>query len=207
LRNGGAFYSCGAVLGWERREKSRPISDQRAPGHNFNLALPIQWNVFPFRYSGFFDAQGTSQRRLGPEVMHGVLFGHGLSMAWRTMEGKNTGRRKPYALGMADTITDRINATMGERGIKPIDLARQVGVSKQTVSDWMSGRSINIKPENLVSLADVLGVEIRWLVSGVGPKVPLARLPADIQRAAVALADMPEETRHAFVTVVLARAA
>lgn len=108
---------------------------------------------------------------------------------------------------MADTITDRINATMAERGIKPSALAREVGVSKQTVSDWTNGRSINIKPENLVSLADVLGVEIRWLASGSGPKSPLNRLPVDVQRVAAALAAMPEETRGAFVTVVLARAA
>lgn len=128
-------------------------------------------------------------------------------MACLTTKDKNTEPRGGYFVNMSQTITDRINAVMAERKIRPVDLARAVGVKKQTVSDWTSGRTINIKPENLVSLSDFLGVEIRWLASGNGPKTPTARLPDDVQRAAAALASMPKETRAAFVTVVLSRAA
>ena len=67
-----------------------------------------------------------------------------------------------------ETIGDRIKkAREGlPSEMKAVDLAKAVGVSKEAVSQWESGAIKNIKPENLIKCADVLGVSIRWLVFG-----------------------------------------
>jgi transcriptional regulator with XRE-family HTH domain len=68
------------------------------------------------------------------------------------------------------SITDRIASALAESQLEQAELARRVGVSRQAVNDWLKGRSVNIRPETLVRLADVLGVEIRWLATGHGPR-------------------------------------
>lgn len=68
------------------------------------------------------------------------------------------------------SITNRINERLRETGIKPSELARAVGTSKGAITAWMNGGAVNLRPDNLVAAADCLGVEIRWLATGKGPK-------------------------------------
>jgi len=106
------------------------------------------------------------------------------------------------------TITDRINQRFAEmeleQGHKLTDaeLARQVGVSRQTFGDWRKGRSVNITPENLVSLADTLQVEIRWLATGQGEKL-MRRSPPRNYREAHELLDRSTPEIVASVSTLL----
>lgn len=52
------------------------------------------------------------------------------------------------------------------------DLARQLHISRATVGDWFKGRALP-RPDNLFGLADALGVEARWLSTGIGPRARL----------------------------------
>lgn len=50
------------------------------------------------------------------------------------------------------------------------ELARKIGVSKQTVGYWVQGRIQNMSADNLHAVARELGVSVEWLRSGRGPK-------------------------------------
>ena len=67
------------------------------------------------------------------------------------------------------TLSDRIKAALAQSGISQADLVRATGAKAASVSNWVGGRTKNLKGANLVNAARVLGVEEAWLANGVGP--------------------------------------
>ncbi|ODA19783.1 hypothetical protein A9G00_08385 [Achromobacter xylosoxidans] len=67
------------------------------------------------------------------------------------------------------TLSDRIKAALTQSGISQADLVRATGAKAASVSNWVGGRTKNLKGANLVNAARVLGVEEAWLANGVGP--------------------------------------
>jgi transcriptional regulator with XRE-family HTH domain len=73
-----------------------------------------------------------------------------------------------------DTIGDRLKFALDAKSDRAgtrytaSDLARACGVTRQAVSQWILGQSTNIRPDNLICVADWLGVEVRWLATGDG---------------------------------------
>lgn len=178
------------------------IGPQRSVRNNLDLALPIERNIPPLADRRLPDAKRPSKRGLRSKVRNGVLFCHdGASMACRTKEGKNTIPNASYALGM-ETITERINELVADSGLESADLARKLGVSKQTMNDWTKGRTVNIKPDNLIEIVDYFNVEVRWLVRGTGPKQAKPLAPPEVQRATDILTRLPPAQRMAFVTII-----
>ena len=49
-------------------------------------------------------------------------------------------------------------------------IAKACGISDAAVSQWLSGETQNIRPENLFAAADYLGVSARWLATGREPQ-------------------------------------
>lgn len=86
-----------------------------------------------------------------------------------------------YDREMADNPLDEIRARLNEamadvhraRGkrLTGVELAAMVGVAQQTVSDWLNGKN---KPflENMLPLAQALGVRAGWLAFGELPQYP-----------------------------------
>jgi DNA-binding Xre family transcriptional regulator len=72
---------------------------------------------------------------------------------------------------ITDDITNRINNRLAEIGLLPIELARRCGVTRASVSGWTTGKAKNIRPDHLVAIADAIGLEIRWLITGKGPRL------------------------------------
>lgn len=72
----------------------------------------------------------------------------------------------------------RLQAAMGSLSGK--DLAEKVGHSQSTIHRYTSGESIP-RGDHLLVIADVLGVEVRWLLTGEGPQ---AQLTVDPQKGA-----------------------
>ena len=64
-------------------------------------------------------------------------------------------------------IRDRIIKKMRELNLKQVDLINQLGVSKGTVSKWISGLNIP-SSEVLPDLARVLNTSPQWLIKGDG---------------------------------------
>lgn len=66
-----------------------------------------------------------------------------------------------------NTLAERIKAAMAQAGIQtPAELARRMGVSRQTVQNWVNGRSEQITPDLLYKLCDVVRVNGRWMALG-----------------------------------------
>lgn len=79
------------------------------------------------------------------------------------------------------TLSDRLTEALAASGLKQADLARACGIKAPSVNAWISGRTKNLKGENLVRIAAVLGVNIAWLASGTGPMRPGASTYLDKQ--------------------------
>ncbi|WP_201525870.1 XRE family transcriptional regulator [Psychrobacter frigidicola] len=65
-------------------------------------------------------------------------------------------------------IASRIRESMEEQGLKQVDIVKTTGVSKGSVSKWLSARA---KPsgESLLRLSQVLGESEYWLLNGEYP--------------------------------------
>jgi transcriptional regulator with XRE-family HTH domain len=104
---------------------------------------------------------------------------------------------------MSESITDRIRQAIDASGLKQAEIARRVGVERQTVGDWYHGRSVNVRPDHLFALADVLGVEARWLATGHGPR---ERVSPILSNYAEVIRQLSPEAREALLIVLRERA-
>lgn len=64
------------------------------------------------------------------------------------------------------TIGERIREARSRAGMTQRTLAELVGVSASAVTQWESGSTKGLKPDNLFSVADALRVSPRWLAIG-----------------------------------------
>ena len=72
----------------------------------------------------------------------------------------------------ADSFTNRFNNALNLRNIKPVELAEKTGISKSTISHYMSGYT-KPKSDKLFILAKALDVSETWLM---GYDVPINRM-------------------------------
>jgi transcriptional regulator with XRE-family HTH domain len=68
------------------------------------------------------------------------------------------------------TMGGRMWLRMQEKGVTPLELADEAGVTVTAVTHWLKGKAKNMKAENLFVVADYLGLEARWLTLKDGPK-------------------------------------
>lgn len=64
-----------------------------------------------------------------------------------------------------NTVADRIIAQMAKNNIKQVDLIRDTGLSKGTISKWIAGTNIP-SGKNVSLLANALKVSTHWLLTG-----------------------------------------
>ena len=180
--------------------KHLSISFERSTRHDLDLTLPVDRNRRPLVDRRLADTERTAQRGLAPEICNGFVLGHDAeSMACRTAPRKDGIPAFAYPSYMAaQTINDRINEVVREDGRPAVEIARDAGISKQTLNDWLKYRTKNPQNEHLLNFADALRLELRWLISGKGPK-RVARDPPEVLRAADLLREMPEGQRHHLV--------
>lgn len=63
-----------------------------------------------------------------------------------------------------NTLGERIERAMNEKGLKRKDLADALGISTMAVGDLINNKTK--KPRYLVEIADTLGVDPKWLQTG-----------------------------------------
>ncbi len=68
------------------------------------------------------------------------------------------------------TVGQRIRDARESKGLKPADLARAAGVTSAAVSQWESDATKNIRPTNLFDIAEILGKNPKWIITGEGPE-------------------------------------
>lgn len=65
---------------------------------------------------------------------------------------------------------ERIAKAIRASGKKNGEIAVECGVAPSAVTQWISGESKSLKPENLFALADATGFSARWIGIGKGPE-------------------------------------
>lgn len=71
---------------------------------------------------------------------------------------------------MVNNLASRITQARKDAGLSKSELARRVGVSNPTVTDWESGKIKELKGQNLSKLAQILNLSPDWLATGKGPR-------------------------------------
>ena len=74
---------------------------------------------------------------------------------------------------------DRLNEALAFNDMKAIELAERMGVTRGTISQYMSGRCVP-KGERVHRMASILGVRDEWLL---GYDVPMLRSPVSEDQA------------------------
>lgn len=69
------------------------------------------------------------------------------------------------------TLGDRLTAARDAAGLGQADLASRLGVRAKTLRDWENDQS-EPRANRLQMLAALLGVSLRWLLTGQGDDVP-----------------------------------
>ncbi|MDH0046303.1 MULTISPECIES: LexA family protein [Pseudomonas] len=65
---------------------------------------------------------------------------------------------------------ERIAKAIAASGKRKSEIAAACGVSSSAVSQWVSGESKSMKPENIYALAKATGFHAKWLAIGEGPE-------------------------------------
>jgi transcriptional regulator with XRE-family HTH domain len=73
-----------------------------------------------------------------------------------------------------DPIKIRLGRALESSGVTQSSLAKHFEITPQAVSEWFNPKKPGkCEPDKYVDLADLLGVNIRWLLSGKGPREDL----------------------------------
>lgn len=67
---------------------------------------------------------------------------------------------------MAAELKERLRKALRDAGLNQSELAVKVGISRASVSDWVTGETKTIEGANLTKAAAVLGVDAHWLATG-----------------------------------------
>lgn len=98
----------------------------------------------------------------------------------------------------------RIRIGMASAGIvSESDLARRVGVSRQTVRRWLYDPLVRVEAVTLFRLSDALHLSARWIVTGQGCPTPRMSLTPSAQQLIEIYDALPAAAR----TVLLSAAA
>jgi len=98
-----------------------------------------------------------------------------------------------YADGVA-TFGDRIAAAREARGLTQAQVAAQLGVRARTLRSWEDDQA-EPRANRLQMLAGVLGVSLRWLMTGEGAGAPSERAAGAAEGQGPAVDGILEEMR------------
>jgi len=106
-----------------------------------------------------------------------------------------------------NSFSERLRAAMGPH-MTAAELARDlsevdgIALSRVAVSKWLSGATENVRMAHLVALADLLRVELRWLMAGAGDRKQKAgtrpTLSADENACLDSFRKLSPAVRHAL---------
>lgn len=79
-----------------------------------------------------------------------------------------------------NTLGERINWAMNQRQLERKDLAKKLRVSTMAIGDLINNKTK--KPRNILELAEILGVDAKWLQSGEGelPEISTALVTSEL---------------------------
>lgn len=112
-----------------------------------------------------------------------------------------TDKRAPAVMG----LPERVKWAIEHAGTDQASLARQIGITKGAIGQWVSGKTEFIRPAYLFRAARALRVEPEWLGTGEGPRTRTERaLPEVDVEVCRLVAALPETARTALLSLCLA---
>jgi hypothetical protein len=99
---------------------------------------------------------------------------------------------------MIQTLADRVQEAVSEaeKRLPVADIAKACGVSKQSAYAWRRGDTKKLKGETLVELAEVSGINARWIINGKGRKKGVS---PDEQLIIDALPHLSQDLRESWI--------
>lgn len=92
------------------------------------------------------------------------------------------------------TLSKRIREAREAAGLTQQQLADACGITDGTVSAWENGKAKGILADNLFAAADKMGVDPRWLATGIGTAPPARDSVREITQT---LESLPEDQQEA----------
>lgn len=94
-----------------------------------------------------------------------------------------------------DTPAGRIRFAISQSGKTLEVIAADIGCSHATLSQWQTGSTnlANIKSGLLLGFAEATGFDVRWLITGRGPRVSRYIRTGDMERIASAIRAMERQ--------------
>jgi transcriptional regulator with XRE-family HTH domain len=174
---------------------------QHTACQNLKLKLAAERDGIPPTVDGgSIHTKRPSKGGLGAVVRDGLLLCHdGIGLTCLTHHVKHNQPMRAYSEGMdTSDISTRIAQRMAELGMTQAELARRCHIDRSAVNQWLNGSVKNIRPENLVALADALGLEIRWIITGRGPRLAKQDPPMNWDDNDRELLNAPSEIKQIF---------
>lgn len=164
------------------------INAQRAIRYHFQLVGAALWDyIAPQRYGRGTDAKRIGNRALASKMIDGRLFEHGLHFSMLKCDVNNAQVQTREYLDMTypiATVGDRIREQRKAKGLDQAPVAKAARITVSALSQIENNVTRSPKPETLFMLADVLGVEPRYLVFGHLNRVAPAITPLSFSDAA-----------------------
>ena len=80
-----------------------------------------------------------------------------------------------------NTTSERLKYALELRGMKAVDLAKELGLSRASISQWLSSTTKELSAKNALNAAKVLNIDPYWLVFGTGsPDTGLSKQEKEI---------------------------
>jgi DNA-binding Xre family transcriptional regulator len=100
------------------------------------------------------------------------------------------------------SMSDRLADLLEVRRVKAVDLARSIGVTRQTVYWLLDGTTTveKVRAKTLHDIARQLGTSIEYILTGHGPR-DIARPDAALEEIAQHYREATETARHALLTM------
>lgn len=71
---------------------------------------------------------------------------------------------------LQNRILKAIDLARKKKGYSVVELAEAIGVTRQSVYNWLKGKDLNLSGATLVELAELSGINARWIINGRGPE-------------------------------------
>ena len=93
------------------------------------------------------------------------------------------------------TVIDRLREVLDARpDIREIDIARACGIRPPSINGWFKGKATTIRSIYVFPLADLLGINARWLCTGKGRKeIDSGDFQSSHSHMALAVADLVDD--------------
>ena len=106
---------------------------------------------------------------------------------------------------MFDDFYERLRKVMAEKGLSASELSRMCGVGKSDICNYLKKKYLP-KQDKIYLLAQALGVDPGWLMTGIDQKKEAMQSPrtAEARFVSIAMDKMPLKDRERAVNVLKA---